>query len=72
MALPKRRISKQRKRKRRTHWKLTAPSLVRCSNCGIYIKPHRVCPDCGYYRGRPVVVITKEEKKEKEKKGLLH
>ena len=54
MAVPKRRTSKTRKRKRRTHWKLKAHNLVECSNCDEKILSHRVCPECGYYKGRKV------------------
>jgi large subunit ribosomal protein L32 len=39
-------------------------SLAVCSNCKKPRLPHRVCPHCGYYNGRPVIVIeTKAEKK---------
>jgi large subunit ribosomal protein L32 len=56
MALPKRKTSKARKRKRRTHWKLTVPNLVECPQCHELKLPHRVCPACGYYKGEKVVV----------------
>ncbi|RLC40792.1 MAG: 50S ribosomal protein L32 [Candidatus Coatesbacteria bacterium] len=65
MAHPKRRTSKSKKRKRRTHWKLSAPNLVKCSNCGSMMMPHQVCPECGYYNGRQVVVIEEKEKPKK-------
>lgn len=55
MALPKRRISKTRKRKRRTHWKIDPPGLVECPKCSELIMPHRACPHCGYYKGRKVL-----------------
>lgn len=55
MALPKRRQSKTRGRKRRTHWKAKAPQLSTCPQCHQAKLPHRVCPNCGYYRGRPVI-----------------
>lgn len=55
MAHPKHRTSKQRKRKRRTHYKATAPTLATCSNCGTAVQMHRVCPECGYYRGKLAV-----------------
>ncbi len=55
MALPKRKISKQRKHKRRTHWKLFAPTLVKCDNCGSLKKPHVVCPECGMYKGKQII-----------------
>jgi large subunit ribosomal protein L32 len=49
MGLPKRRQSKARARKRRTHWKLTQPARSRCPHCSQSKLPHRVCPHCGYY-----------------------
>ena len=54
MAVPKRRVSKQRKRKRRTHFKAAAVPLRNCERCGDPKPPHRVCPTCGYYRGEAV------------------
>ena len=47
----KRRHSATRRDKRRTHDKAVAPQLTECSNCGTAVIYHRVCPDCGYYRG---------------------
>jgi large subunit ribosomal protein L32 len=55
MPLPKRRHSKARGAKRRTHWKLTAPNVTECPNCHQPKLPHRICPNCGYYKGRQVV-----------------
>lgn len=52
MAVPKRKVSKARRDKRRANWKLTAPQLVRCPECGAYRMPHRICPACGKYNGR--------------------
>ncbi len=54
MALPKRRQSRARSRKRRTHWVLSTPALVECPHCGEKKLAHRVCPHCGYYQGREV------------------
>jgi len=55
MAHPKRKISKTRRDKRRTHYKAVAPTVVNCSNCGSPILYHRVCGECGYYRGKLAV-----------------
>ncbi len=55
MAVPFRRTSKTAKRLRRTHFKLSAPGLVKCPNCGAMIKSHNVCPKCGYYGGKNVM-----------------
>ena len=66
MAVPQRRISKTRKRLRRTHFKLSVTGLVTCPQCGAMIKAHHVCPKCGYYAGKAVLVngkLVKEEKK---------
>lgn len=57
MAVPKRRTSKQRKRKRRTHHEAQAPEHHACPRCGDPKRPHRVCPTCGHYRDREVVQI---------------
>ncbi len=54
-AVPFRKVSKTRKRMRRSHNAIVAPSMVKCPNCGEAIKPHRVCPKCGYYKGKEVV-----------------
>jgi large subunit ribosomal protein L32 len=62
MALPKRKHSKARRDKSRTHWKLAVPALTRCAQCAKPVSPHRACPSCGYYRGRQVVVIKVKEK----------
>lgn len=67
MAHPKRRHSKTRGRKRRTHDSLKKLSLTKCTNCGATIIPHHLCSKCGYYRGKQVIV--KKEKKKKEKKA---
>jgi large subunit ribosomal protein L32 len=64
MPLPKRQHSKQRGRKRRTHWKIAPPSLGVCGQCGKQVLPHRVCPFCGCYKGQQIIVVkTKEAKK---------
>ncbi len=58
MAHPKRKTSKQRRDKRRTNIKGTAPKMVACDNCGATHVYHRVCPECGFYRGQ--MAIEKE------------
>ncbi|HHZ05217.1 MAG TPA: 50S ribosomal protein L32 [Clostridiales bacterium] len=56
MAVPKRKTSHARKNKRRsTVWKMDAPNLMKCPNCGEYKTAHRVCRNCGFYNGREVV-----------------
>ncbi|MCF8302647.1 MAG: 50S ribosomal protein L32 [Bacteroidales bacterium] len=55
MAHPKRKISKTRRDKRRTHYKAKTPTLIVCTNCGAPVRYHRVCSECGYYKGNPVI-----------------
>ncbi|MCL6445696.1 MAG: 50S ribosomal protein L32 [Alicyclobacillus sp.] len=55
MAVPQHRTSKTRKRLRRTHFKLEAPGMVRCPQCGEYKLSHHICTNCGSYRGRKVL-----------------
>lgn len=62
MAVPKRRVSKARRDKRRSNvWKLEAPTLVRCKNCGQLSVPHKVCGSCGYYNGKSVIKMDDED-----------
>lgn len=61
MALPKRKHSKARRDKSRTHWKLRVASLSKCPQCGVAMLSHRACTTCGYYRGRRVLVIRERK-----------
>lgn len=55
MAVPFRKVSKTRKRMRRSHNALTQVGVCKCPNCGEAIRPHRVCPNCGFYKGKEEV-----------------
>ena len=33
----------------------------KCPKCGEMIKPHRVCPKCGNYKGNKVVEVKEAE-----------
>jgi len=54
MANPKRRHSKARTAKRRAHDALEPVGLSTCPECREPRVPHRVCPHCGFYKGRQV------------------
>ena len=58
-AVPQHKVSKTRKRLRRSHNAMELPGTTKCKSCGEVIKPHRVCPKCGNYKGK-VVVEPKE------------
>lgn len=60
MAVPFRRVSKTRGRMRRTHYKISENGTTTCPKCGATIRPHRVCTECGSYKGK-TVVESKEE-----------
>ncbi|MBE7014032.1 MAG: 50S ribosomal protein L32 [Ruminococcaceae bacterium] len=57
MAVPKRKVSKARRDKRRANWKLTIPGMVKCPQCQEYKLPHRVCMSCGSYDGKEVIKV---------------
>ena len=64
MPNPKRKHSKARRDKRRSaNSKMTMANFSTCPNCKKIKLPHRVCMYCGYYNGKPVMLIkTKEDK----------
>ncbi|MBN1660032.1 MAG: 50S ribosomal protein L32 [Anaerolineae bacterium] len=59
-ALPKHKLGKGRKGRRRSHDALKARNLVPCPNCRELRLPHQVCPACGHYKGSHVVEIKSE------------
>ncbi len=64
MAHPKSRISKQRKRKRRTHYKATAPQVATCGTTGESHLFHRSYKDVEgntYYRGKLLIAVESGE-----------
>jgi large subunit ribosomal protein L32 len=58
MAHPKRKTSKARKNKRRTHLAVQGVTLAKCNNCGEAHEYHMACPSCGFYRGRQVINVN--------------
>ncbi len=55
MAVPKAKTTRSRRNMRRSHDALAQPARSNCPQCGEAKHPHRVCPNCGTYRGREVV-----------------
>ena len=53
---PKGKMSKSKRDKRRAQsWKISSPTLVKCSKCGELMLRHRVCKACGSYNKRTVI-----------------
>lgn len=58
MPHPKRRMSKTRTAKRRTHYKAVASTTSTCPQCSSAKLSHAACPSCGYYNGRKVLAVA--------------
>ncbi len=56
MPHPKRRQSKSRRDKRRTHYKAVIVAHTNCPECGALKLPHSACSECGYYNGRKILI----------------
>lgn len=58
MAVPKRKTSKARKRKRESaNMRMEAPNLSVCPQCHEPKRPHRVCSSCGFYNKKEVLDV---------------
>jgi large subunit ribosomal protein L32 len=60
MAVPKQKTSRSRRDMRRAHDALHPPARSICPQCREPKLPHRVCPNCGTYRGREVIKTDEE------------
>ena len=73
---PKNKSSKGRRDRRRANWKMSAPTLVKCSKCGALTMPHRVCKACGSYNKKEIVsvdlLLTNSKQGNGFKKAILH
>lgn len=68
MGVPKSKTSRMRARIRRAQWKVDSPNLQICPQCGAYKESHRVCKECGYYRGVKVIESNREKRELREAK----
>lgn len=57
MAHPADKLSRSRRGKRRSHDHLTPPAVSTCPQCNAITRPHRVCKECGTYRGKEIVTL---------------
>ena len=60
MAVPKRRTSRAKRDKRRAHDALRPSARSLCPQCNEPKLPHRVCGNCGTYRGRKLIEIDED------------
>ena len=61
MGVPKRKTSKMKLRQRQSSHKHKLVTTTPCPKCGAPRQPHRVCPSCGTYNGRQVLIISADE-----------
>ena len=52
---------------RRSHHALKAATLAVCKNCGSEHRPHHMCLDCGFYKGRQVIDLAAKKAKRNER-----
>lgn len=64
MPVPKRKHSTQRRRTRWANKHIIPAIFTKCSHCEATLMPHTVCQECGYFKGRQVLV-TKSERASK-------
>lgn len=60
-ALPKHKVSRHQRGNRRRHQVLKPPVMVNCPNCGAQMQMHRVCKECGQYKGRQIIQTKKRD-----------
>ena len=60
MAQPRSNHSRARRDKRRSHLALKSPNVIKCPDCAKPTQAHRVCPSCGSYKGRQVVMTSED------------
>ncbi len=66
MAVPKRKISRTNRDKRRTHDGIKLLNITECPRCHSKKIAHHVCLACGYYKNSEIISQEKD-KKAKEK-----
>lgn len=52
---------------RRSHHALKASALAVCKNCGAQHRPHHMCLECGFYKGRQVIDLESQKSKREER-----
>lgn len=58
MAVPKRKVSKMKRRQRQAANRYEGVQASFCKKCGKPVAPHSVCTACGMYKGRQVLTVA--------------
>jgi large subunit ribosomal protein L32 len=58
MAVQQRKVSKTKCRQRKAANRYKGIQSSVCAHCGVAKLPHRVCGNCGYYKGRQILSVT--------------
>ncbi len=66
MAEPKKRLTASRSGNRQSKDALKATTLISCTNCKQKITPHRVCSNCGFYKGKKIIDMKSDIVKKKK------
>ncbi len=56
-ALPKKKITRARRGRRLSSYRLARVNKISCNRCQNAKLPHVACQHCGYYRGRQVIEV---------------
>jgi large subunit ribosomal protein L32 len=65
MSVPKQRHTKQRRDRKRERFAIEPIAMQTCPKCAKPKQQHRVCPACGFYKGKEVVNTLKKVVKKK-------
>ena len=57
MGVPVDKTTRSKRDMRRSHHALVRPQVHLCPQCNAVSRPHQVCRECGYYKGREVVAV---------------
>lgn len=61
MPVPKRKTSRRRRDQRQSTKFIRPQAITSCKQCQEPALPHQVCVECGYYKGRKIM-ITKADR----------
>ncbi len=68
MAEPTSKTTRSKRGMRRSHDAIKGMVFATCKNCGMAIKPHHFCSNCGFYKDRfyPEMIKVSRAKKKQE------